>query len=155
MMLTSNRFSHWNMLFGVLLTSLSILLLNVRSLIMFFLFNVFFIALLFLSQNNDISLSILSRFEHAPIQILQVNVHLNYPKFIFTWTTRSSSSPELPESHLYLNYPNFIFTWTTRSSKFHFNFRHSDFHLNYSTTAFDLLFRKSSVKYRVLETSVR
>ena len=61
MILISNRRSHWNMLFDILLTSLLIFSLNVRNSIMFFSFNVFFIALLLLSQNNDISLSILKK----------------------------------------------------------------------------------------------
>ena len=58
-----------------------------------------------------------------------LNVHLNYSKF-----------------NVHLNYPTF---------KFHFNFRHLDFHLNYSITAFDLMFRKSNIEYRVLKISER
>ena len=49
------------MLFDVSLTSSSIFFLNVKSSIMFSLFNVFFIALLLFSQNNDILSSILKK----------------------------------------------------------------------------------------------
>ena len=91
------------------------------------------------------------------------NIHLNHSKFIFIWIIRISSSFELLGVHLHLNYSIFIFIWTTRisdfiwiirRSKFHFKFRHLDFHLNYSITAFNLMFKKSSVEYRILEISV-
>ena len=61
MMLTSNRFSHWNMLLDVSLTSLLILFLNVRSSIISFSFNVFFIVSLLLFQSNDILSSIFKK----------------------------------------------------------------------------------------------
>ena len=45
------------------------LFLNVRNSIMFFLFNVFLIALLLYSQNNDISLSI---FKKTLLKVLTI-----------------------------------------------------------------------------------
>ena len=69
MMLISNRCFHWSMLFDVLLTSLLILFLNVRSLIISFSLNVFFIVSLFLFQSNDISLLI---FKKTLLRILMI-----------------------------------------------------------------------------------
>ena len=84
------------------------------------------------------------------------NIHLNYSKFnVYLNYSKFNVHLNYSKFNVYLNYSNLKLHLNYPAFKFHFNFRHSDFYLNYSTIAFDLMFKKSNVEYRMLEISGR